>query len=164
MELGEQKLIEMLEKVEVKASFQEESQQLAATLSFHGSDYPMFIRELSDANLLQMIIFIPCTVQEESADDLARLLHMINKELDMPGFCWDEDSRTVFYRLIIPALQKNCDETLFQVYIETTKRVCSMFGTIIQAIAIGAMSLQEMMQKAQELSDEKKSETKHIKA
>lgn len=155
-----QAIVSALEKSGVKATIQDKSKQVVATLALQGYDYPMFVRELSGGNLLQMLTFVPCTVQKESALDLCRLLHMINKELDMPGFCWDEDSGTVFYRVIIPCLQPNAEETLIQVYLETTRRVCSMFGTIVQAVAVRAMTLEEMLRKAQELGSEKKSTPK----
>jgi hypothetical protein len=155
MAMDGQAIIAAFEKAGVKANVQENSNQVVATLSFHGYDYPLFVRELTGGNLIQMLTFVPCTVQKEANLDLSRLLHMINKELDMPGFCWDEDSRTVFYRVIIPCLQPGLEEFLVQVYLEATRKVCSMFGTIVQAVAVRAMTLDEMLHKAQELSNEK---------
>lgn len=152
MELNEKAFIESLEKIGIKATLQEENNQVFASLSINDFDYPMFIRRLKGGNLLQVITFIPCTLEDGSANDVGRLLHMINKELDMPGFCSDEESKTIFYRLVVPCLNQKVDEDLFHAYINTTKQVCTMFGTIIQAIAIKAMGLQEMLDKAKELS------------
>jgi hypothetical protein len=104
---------------------------------------------------MQVITFVPCTVEIDSSDDLGKLLHMINKELDMPGFCYDDDSKTVFYRLVVPCLNQKVDEELFHAYVNTSKQVCTMFGTIVQAIAVKAMSLKEMLDKAKELSTQK---------
>ena len=155
MELNETALIGSLEKIGVKGTFQQENKQIFSTLSINGFDYPMFIRRLQGGQLMQVITFIPCTLEDGTMNDVGRLLHMINKELDMPGFCCDEDSKTVFYRIIVPCLNQNVDEDLFHAYVNTTKQVCTMFGTIIQALAVKAMKLDEMLEKAKELAAKK---------
>jgi hypothetical protein len=156
MKVNNKTLKESMDKIGLQAEEQEGSPQLMAKLSQNGTEYPMFVRQLDGGNLLQMLTFVPCTIEQESFFDLSRLLHMINKELDMPGFCCDEDSRTVFYRVVIPCLSNQIDENLLLAYINTTKEICGMFGTIVQAIAINAMSLNEMMEKATELQKVKK--------
>jgi hypothetical protein len=155
MDLNEKVLIDSLEKIGVKGTLQEDHNQIFSSLSINGFDYPMFIRRLQGGQLMQVITFIPCTLEEGSSNDVGRLLHMINKELDMPGFCCDEESKTVFYRLVVPCLNQKLDEELFHAYVNTTKQVCTMFGTIVQAIAVKAMSLQEMLEKAKELNAKK---------
>lgn len=155
MEITETALIQSLEKIGIKGKFQEENKQIFSTLAINGFDYPMFIRKLQGGHLMQIITFIPCTLEEGSANDVGRLLHMINKELDMPGFCCDEESKTVFYRLVIPCLNQKVEEDLFHAYMNTTKQVCTMFGTIVQAIAVKAMKLEEMLEKAKELAAKK---------
>jgi hypothetical protein len=157
MEVTNKSLMECVHKMGLKTELQEGSNQLMTKLNHNGTDYPMFLRQLDGGNLLQMLTFVPCTIEKDSLFDLARLLHMINKELDMPGFCCDEDSRTVFYRIVVPCISSQIDENLLQAYINTTKEVCGMFGTIVQAVALKAMSLDEMMEKAQELQANKKS-------
>jgi hypothetical protein len=150
MELTNENLIEALDKLGLKVEVQEKTEQLHGTFSNNGYDYPIFVRQLEGGNLLQMLTFVPCTIEEKSSSDLNRLLHMINKELDMPGFCCDEESKTVFYRVVIPCMNKKIDEALFQAYFQATKHVCNMFGTIVHAIAVNAMTLEEMMSKAKE--------------
>jgi hypothetical protein len=152
MELNEAAIVSSLEKLGVKASIQEANNQVLVTMSINGYDYPMFIRCLQGGHLMQMITFIPCSLDDEVENEVGKLCHMINKELDMPGFCCDIDSKTVFYRLVIPCLNQKVDEELFHAYFNTTKQVCTMFGTIIHAVAVKAMSLQEMLDKAKELS------------
>jgi hypothetical protein len=151
MNIDKKSLIDTLGSMGLKAEEQEGSTQLMAKLKENGNEYPMFVRQLEGGNLLQLMTFVPCTIEKDSFFDLSRLLHMLNKELDMPGFCCDEDSRTVFYRIVIPCLSKKIDENLLKAYISTTKEICGMFGTIVQAVAINAMTLEEMMQKAKEL-------------
>jgi len=158
MELTDQNLMSALEKLGAKASVQDKTNQIYTTFSHNGYEYPMFLRQLEGGNLLQMLTFVPCNIEEGASVDLNRLLHMINKELDMPGFCCDEDSKTVFYRVVIPCINKQVEEALFQAYYQATKHVCSMFGTIVHAIAINAMTLEEMMKNAQSEQEKKAKE------
>jgi hypothetical protein len=151
MKMDNKELTASLEKFGLKASEQPETKQLLTKFSINGFEYPMFIRQLTGGNLLQVLTFIPCTIENEALFDLSRLLHMINKELDMPGFCCDEESKTVFYRVVVPCVNGQVDEPLFHAFLNVTKHVCEMFGTIVQAIAVKAMSLDEMMSKAKEL-------------
>lgn len=149
--MDNKELTASLEKFGLKASEQPETKQLLTKFSINGFEYPMFIRQLTGGNLLQVLTFIPCTIEKDALFDLSRLLHMINKELDMPGFCCDEESKTVFYRVVVPCVNGQVDEPLFHAFLNVTKHVCEMFGTIVQAIAVKAMSLDEMMSKAKEL-------------
>ena len=151
MKMDNKELTASLEKFGLKASEQPETKQLLTKFSINGFEYPMFIRQLTGGNLLQVLTFIPCTIEKDALFDLSRLLHMVNKELDMPGFCCDEESKTVFYRVVVPCVNGQVDETLFHAFLNVTKHVCEMFGTIVQAIAVKAMSLDEMMSKAKEL-------------
>ncbi len=156
MKLSNTELISSLDKFGLKASVQENTNQLLAKFSQGGYEYPTFIRQLNGGNLLQILTFIPCSIDNEAFFDLSRLLHMINKELDMPGFCCDEESKTVFYRVVIPCINSQVDEPLLHAYLNTMQQVCGMFGTIVHAIAIKAMSLEEMMSKAKEMQGAKK--------
>lgn len=153
----EQQLLQSLEKLGFKANLQEKTNQVVTTFTLQGYDYPVFLRSLDGGNLLQMLTFVPCTLQQTAVQDTSRLLHMINKELDMPGFCCDEDSKTVFYRIVIPCINKQLDEPLFGAYMNATQQICGMFGTIVQAIAVGAMTLEEMLEKAKEKQASRKS-------
>ena len=146
----DQRIVESLKRLGMKADRQEKSNQIVSAFSHNGFEYPMFIRELDGGNLLQVLTFVPCTLQKEAVQDTSRLLHMVNKELDMPGFCCDEESKTVFYRVVIPFTNKNFDELLFCAYVNTTQQICGMFGTVIRAIAVNAMTLEEMLKEAHE--------------
>lgn len=156
MKLNNKELIASLEKYGLQASEQKETKQLLAKFSLNGFDYPMFVRQLDGNNLLQVLTFVPCSIDKNALFDLSRLLHMVNKELDMPGFCCDEESNTVFYRVIVPCVNGQVDEGLLHAYLNVTQNVCQMFGPIIQAIAVKAMTLDEMMKKAKEMQTAEK--------
>jgi len=113
--------------------------------------FPVFLRILHEGDLLQLLTFIPCNVNLDAIADMARFLHMANKELDMPGFCLDESSLTVFYRLLLPSQEKRFDEDLLRAYLGTGQTICKNFATIIEALAMGAMNLEEILVKVNEL-------------
>jgi hypothetical protein len=144
-----------MKKIHLDGKVQKETNQIYTVLTFEGKEFPLFIRELHEGELLQFLVFIPCYVEPAKASDVSRFLHMLNKELDMPGFCLDEASMTIFYRLILPTINKELQEGSFEAFINTTTMVCKTFGTIIEALAIGAMTLEEILRKASELKSAK---------
>ena len=153
MEIDSDALIAAFDKIGLKADLQPGAGQVLVKFSEHGFEYPMFVRVLDGGNLIQMLTFVPCNFDETTYFPVSRLLHMINKELDMPGFGCDEDSRTVFYRVIIPMLDKRMNENLLQVYAGTSRQVCKMFGAVVHAVAINAMPLDEVLKKAKEMKE-----------
>ncbi len=144
-QVSEQTIESLLKEEGLKAHIEEPSNQIASSLKIDSRDFPLFCRILSEGDLLQVIAFIPVSVEAKGMIDLARFLHMVNKELDMPGFCVDEQSGTVFYRVVIPTLGKKIDPNLFKAYIKTIQNVCHTFGTIVLALAAGAMTMDEIM-------------------
>jgi hypothetical protein len=86
--------------------------------------------------------------------DLARLLHLLNKELDVPGFGMDEMAGVVFYRLMLPTPKKKIDADLLLAFLKTVEHVCQMFSTPIEAISTGQMTLDEILAKAQEMEEQ----------
>ncbi len=151
MKVNEHNLLQSLKALNIDAKVQPETKQIYFIFEHEKAQFPLFIRELHDGELIQVLSFIPITVQKEHAIDLGRLLHMLNKELDMPGFCLDESSMTVFYRLMMPTLKKEFHPELLEALINTSQMVCKSFATVIEALASGAMSLDEILKKAHEL-------------
>ena len=151
MKVNEHNLLQTLKTLKLDAKVQPETKQIYIIFEHEGSQFPLFIRELHEGELVQLLSFIPCTIEKEHLNDLGRLLHMLNKELDMPGFCLDETSSTVFYRLMMPTLKKEYQEEIFEALINTSQMVCKSFATVIEALATGAMTLAEILKKANEL-------------
>jgi hypothetical protein len=155
MKVNEHNLLQAIKKMNLDGKIQKETNQIYIVIKHEEKEFPLFIRELHDGELLQFLTFIPCYVEQSKLNDVSRFLHMLNKELDMPGFCLDETSMTVFYRLVLPTLNKELQEGSFEAFINTTTMVCKTFGTIIEALAIGAMSIDEILRKASELKTSK---------
>ncbi len=63
----------------------------------------------------------------------------------------DEGTKTVFYRLMVPTFKKEYNEDVVEAFINTSQVVCKTFATVIEALATGTMSLQEILQKAEEI-------------
>ncbi len=156
MKISSNSLIDTLKQLGYTAKLHEQSQQVYTSYTHEDNEYHIFVRALPDNNLLQILTFIPCSIAENALIDLSRFLHIVNKELDMPGFCLDEDTKTVFYRVVIPCIGQSLDTTLFGAYLNTSKNICETFGTVIQAIAIGAMTLDEVFEKMAENAKNKK--------
>lgn len=151
MKVNEHNFLESLKKLNMEGKVQQETNQVYTVFKNEKKEYPIFLRSLHDGELLQILTFIPCRIEASKMSEVSRFLHMLNKELDMPGFCLDENSMTVFYRLVLPTLKKEYNEEMFAAFINTSQTVCKSFAIAIEALAIGAMSLEEITKKAQEL-------------
>lgn len=157
MKVNQHNLLQALASLKLDAKVQEETNQIFVIFEDDTHKYPLFLRELHDGELLQLLTFIPCQVEHEHVEDMARLLHMLNKELDMPGFCLDESSNTVFYRLMMLTLDKEFNPKVLEALLNTSQLNCKAFGPVVEALAIGAMSLKEILKKAAELKAAKES-------
>lgn len=149
-----QDLLSYLRKNQYEAEVQEETQQVYTIIKIGEREYPLFLRIVDDGHLLQMLAFIPCPLEKPIIPDMARLLHLLNKELDLPGFGMDEMAGVIFYRLMLPTPKKKIEGDLLLAFIKTIERVCEMFSNPIEAIGYGHMTLDEVLQKASEMDSE----------
>lgn len=149
-------IVAFLRKNKYEANIQTETDQVYAILNITEKEFPLFIRVFDGGHILQLLVFIPCEVKPECIPDLARLLHMLNKELDIPGFGMDEAAGAIFYRVMIPTPKKQVEEELLKAFVQTLERVCTMFAHPIAAVAIGMTKLEDIMKKAQDIASKKK--------
>lgn len=129
---------------------QQETKQIYLILHLEGKEYPLFIRLYDEGNMLQMIAFIPCPLTQAVVGDVARLLHLLNKELDIPGFGMDESAGVVFYRIMLPTPHKKVEGSYLDAFIQTFERVLSIFTKPIQAVGVGAATFEQLLAKAKE--------------
>lgn len=160
LKVAQHSIFEALKKLDYKPQIQEETSQIYMIFRHERREFPLFVRILHEGELMQLLTFIPCNVKPSQVADLARFLHMVNKELDMPGFCVDEASMTVFYRLMLPALKKEVSQELFEAFLSTSFLICKTFSPVIEAIAAQAMTLEEVLKKAEELKAQTQAGTK----
>lgn len=151
MKVNEHNLLETLKAQKIDAKVQKETNQIYFLFKHEDHEFPLFIRLLHEGELIQLLTFIPCRIENKCENDLSRFLHMLNKELDMPGFCLDEASSTVFYRLMMPTLRQEFSQEVLEAYVNTSQTVCKSFATVIVALASGAMTLEEIIKKASDL-------------
>lgn len=144
MKLSNDSLIEALKEQGIEASVQKETDQVSFTFENDDQKFPSFIRSMNDGELVQIMIFLPVSLEEKHLTEVARFLHRANKELDIPGFCLDEASSTIFYRIVIPTLHGEIEDSLFHTYIHSSLSICVSFCHIIHALAIGAMTMKEI--------------------
>lgn len=148
-------ILEFLQKNKYEADIQRETQQVFTILKIGERDYPLFFRLFDDSQHLQMLVFIPTQLNPDALHDMSRLLHLLNKEMDLPGFGMDENASVVFYRLMIPSLNKKIDGELLLGYLKTAQNICQLFAGPIEAIAQGHTTLDEILRKAQESEQQK---------
>jgi hypothetical protein len=150
IEVNQQSLIEALKNLKLDPHIQQETNQIYCILKHERREFPLFIRLLHDGELIQILTFIPCSIKASQLNDLSRFLHIVNKELDVPGFCIDETSSTIFYRLILPTVKKEIARETFDALINTTQLVLNTFSPAIEAMSQGFMTLDDVLKKAKE--------------
>jgi hypothetical protein len=167
-------ILNFMRKNKYESDIQSDTQQVYTIFKIGQKEYPLFLRVFDDGHLLQLLVFIPChlepnerfalgNVSKQVAEpseskqqravvaDLARLLHLLNKELDVPGFGMDEMAGVVFYRIMLPTPKKKIDSELLLAFLKTAEHVCQMFSTPIEAVSSGQMTLDQILAKAHEM-------------
>ena len=84
-------------------------------------------------------------IHEKAVSEAARLLHFVNREIDMPGFGMDEKDQLMFYRLVLPCLDKKIDTKLLDLYLVATRVACETFMDAIQLIASGSANFERVV-------------------
>jgi hypothetical protein len=148
-------LLNFLRQHQYEAELQEETNQVYTIFKISNREYPLFLRIVDEGQLLQLLAFIPCPLEKDAITDMARLLHLLNKELDLPGFGMDEMAGVVFYRLMLPTYDKKMDEDLLLSFIKTMEYVCEIFSNPIEAIGHGHLTLDQVLQKIKEIDYER---------
>lgn len=168
-------LLQFMQKHKYESDIQADTQQVYTIFKINQKEFPLFLRVFDEGHLLQLLVFIPCHLeaneelmlgksqskipsldskseqQKTVIADLARLLHLLNKELDVPGFGMDEMAGVVFYRLMLPTPKKKIESDLLHAFIKTVEHVCQMFANPIEAVTSGQMTLDQILAKAQEM-------------
>lgn len=143
-------LLSHMQSTGLKAEIQKETNQIVIVFKIDEREFPLFIRIFEGEELLQLLAFIPCNIKSKAMGDTARLLHLLNKELDIPGFGMDESSSVIFYRCMIPVLNKQVEESILNAFINSIQLVCKSFAPIIATVAYGATTFDEVIKKARQ--------------
>lgn len=143
-------LNKQLTKMNLHPKLQEETNQIYVIKKISDKEYPVFFRIFEGSNLLQMLAFIPCTIKAGAENDLARLLHMLNKELDIPGFGMDEGTNVVFFRIMVPADDKRISSPTFETLMNSMDTVCKTFSPVVATVAFGLSTFDQVLKKIKE--------------
>lgn len=138
-----------LEAQKLKPTMQQETGQSYVIFKINGQEFPLFFRIYEGEESLQMLIFFPLQVKKERFDAMARMLHLLNKEIDLPGFGIDETVGLVYHRIMIPIFNKKIDTHLFATYLAAVPKICEKFYPSIIGTATSEMSFDEIVKKSQ---------------
>jgi hypothetical protein len=116
---------------------QPETQQSYVLLTLSGREYPLFIKVAPPGDSLQLLLFIPCLAKPEGVPHLARMLHFLNRELDLPGFCMEESSGAIFFRCVLLSTTGQIDETLIDSLLSSMPRIADYLTGPIALVANG---------------------------
>ncbi len=142
-------LIDHLKQKGLDATLQEETQQVLTVLKEEEREYPTFFRIFKESSLLQIICFFPFQVPKDNIAEVARLLHLLNRELDIPGFGLDEKSFVCFFRVMLHIPGKQLDEKILESYLNTFSVVTKTFTKTIEAVAAGAVKMDQILEQAE---------------
>lgn len=120
-------------------SLQEETGQVAFMMKHKDIEFPVFVRLYGGKDLLQLLVFLPLTYAAKTEADVARLLHFLNKQLDIPGFGMDEEASYIFFRHMLPVQEAIHPEEL-QRGLKLLEHVTLSFTPVIMAVAQGGTS------------------------
>lgn len=148
LKLTNDALLTYFKKQGLDSQIQSETNQIYAPLKSGDREFPFFVRVFEESGLLQLLVFLPCNVPPERVADMARLLHMFNKELDVPGFGMDEMIGVVFFRAMVPSIKGEVSEATVESFLTTFKTVCHSFSPAVEALAAGVITFDEMLAKA----------------
>lgn len=138
-------LQQFLQQKQFPAEIDEKSKQITSSLPIGGQDYPLFVKV--DSNMVQLILFIPYAMNPQTVNDVARLLHYLNKEIDMPGFGMDETARAIFYRCSLPTTHGQIDPALLDTLLAAFPKIGYAFFPTILAIANGNTRFENILKK-----------------
>lgn len=141
-------IIKFLKAEKLDPSLQKESGQVYVVFKISGQDFPVFFRIYEGEELLQILIFFPIQVRKERYDAMARMLHLLNKEIDLPGFGMDEAIGLVFHRVMIPIFDKKIDTHLLRTLFGAAPKICEKFFPSIVGTATSDLTFDEIIKKS----------------
>lgn len=150
IEMTPQALLKHMKKNQYEAEIQPDTQQVYTVLKISERDYPLFLRVYDNGQLLQILVFLPSKLEKEKVTEIARMLHLLNKELDIPGFGMDEMAGVIFYRVMLPTPHQKIEGDLLNAFLQSIDHVCQMFAIPIEAVAQGHANLDEILKQIQE--------------
>ena len=135
IKLSLKSILAHLQDKKFDAHLQNETQQIYILFNLDGVEFPLFIRVDEEPKIMQLFMFLPCIVSPKSFGEVARLLHLLNKEIDMPGFGMEEKASVIFFRWVIPTPSGEVQEQLFDRFLVAIPQICKACFPVIASVA-----------------------------
>ncbi len=147
VKLTDDSLYDVLQKKGLKPLIEPSSKAIYLNMRILNLDVPLFLGIRSEGQLLQLIAYFPYELNPKAVNDVARLLHLLNREVDIPGFGMDETQKLMFFRCVIPCLNGILDSKQLDLYLATTRIACETFMEAIGVMATGKANIDDMLKK-----------------
>lgn len=144
-------LLEYLNENKLEPQLQKETNQIYLLFNIEKVQFPLFLRLDEGHKVLQMFMFMPCQLKETAINDTARILHLLNKEIDIPGFGMEEKAGVIFYRWVLPTLTGELDEKMFNSFLVAIPQISRICFPIVAAVASGNTSYAAISGKVKEV-------------
>lgn len=138
-------LISYLRENNLQPEFQKETEQVFVVYKMGEFEVPVFFLIRHESHLLQMVAYLPYILPDKMLGEAARMLHILNRELDMPGFGLDESEKLMFYRAVVPCFDEKIEKRLFNMSLGTARIACETFMHAIGMIVSGTTTVDEVM-------------------
>jgi hypothetical protein len=145
--LTAQGLLDFLKEQKLSSQFDENNNQIASAIAIGGKDYPLFLKFDTETGVLQLLLFLPFVFDQNAVNDVARVLHLFNKEIDMPGFGMDEANKAIFYRYVVSAKNGEIDSQLLERFLKALPNVGYAFFPMIASIANRNITFEVLLKK-----------------
>lgn len=101
----------------------------------------------SDISLhfLQFVVALPYDVLPEQGSDVARLLLLINKSLELPGFELSEADGVAYYRYVLMSYTKKFHTKQLRSLLGTIMFTLDTYSEMIEGVASGGRSLESLV-------------------
>ncbi len=104
---------------------------------------------------LQLIVKLPFNILDAYIPDLARLILILNKGMELPGFELSEIDRLVFYRHAFVISEDALDKRIMLSLMGMITLLLDTFTETLEAVAIGSKTLQQIVDEVSTQSKKK---------
>jgi hypothetical protein len=153
-------LLKHLEEKQLKPQMQNETGQIVMAFRLNNKDFPIFLRIAEDEDFLQVLSFLPTKIKEGQHSAIARFLHHVNNQVNLPGFSMDDQQDLVFYRIILPCPGRELSEQMLEKFLGAIFNVSNTFYPIVSQLSEATISYKDAMKKLRELRPETSVQTK----
>lgn len=147
MDLTQNNLFTFLKESNFAPNLMKDSNQISFIAKVKEFEIPFFFAIRNEGALLQIIAYLSFQMREQTMGEVAKMLHFINKQLDMPGFGMDESAKLMFFRCAVPTNDKLMDKPLILGYISAMQVAIGSFIHSIGMVVAGSATVDALSSK-----------------